>query len=261
VRAEKLAPGDFTGLATNYSKFRPGYAEAALTALLSQVRHTIDEIDFVDVGAGTGIWTRMVAERGCASAIAIEPNDDMREQGKADSGNLAITWKKGSGENTGLANNSVDLLTMASSFHWVDFDKGISEFHRVLRPGGQMAVLWNPRYIEANPLLVEIEQALYKIAPNIKRVSSGRSGVTEQLSDRLNTSSLFEDVLYIEGRHTVQQSPETYLGVWWSVNDIRAQAGEESFAQFMNYVEKKVSGLDVIETTYLTRLWTARSRI
>ena len=38
------------------------------------------------------------------------------------------------------------------------FDKATSEFSRVLKPDGCFVALWNPRLIEANPLLVEIER-------------------------------------------------------------------------------------------------------
>ncbi|MBI5753335.1 MAG: class I SAM-dependent methyltransferase [Hydrogenophilales bacterium] len=254
--AKKL--GDFTGLAGNYAKYRPAYSASVLTAILSLVEKPVTALDFVDVGAGTGIWTRMVAERKPRSVIAVEPNDDMRSHGEADDAGLPIQWRAGKGEQTGLPDESCDLLTMASSFHWVDFERGTREFHRVLRPGGRFCALWNPRWIEANPLLVEIENKLYELAPNIKRVSSGLSGITETLTEQLNASPFFDDVVYLEGRHVMQQTPEHYLGVWRSVNDIRVQAGEERFARFLDFVEQKVAGLDYVETTYLTRAWTAR---
>ena len=94
-------PGDFTGLAANYSLYRPGYAPAVLDALQGFIGKPWNTIDFADVGAGTGIWTRMVAERGTCSAVAVEPNDDMRHFGKQDSVNYSIEWIKGNGENTG----------------------------------------------------------------------------------------------------------------------------------------------------------------
>jgi len=202
----------------------------------------------------------MVTDTGIKPAIAVEPNDDMRSFGIQDSSHLPIQWVNGNGENTTLEDNSADILTMASSFHWVDFDKGTAEFCRVLRPGGLFCALWNPRLIEANPLLVEIENKLYEIAPHIKRVSSGRADFTDTLMDKLYRSELFSDVVYVEGRHIKHQTPEEYLGVWWSVNDIRAQAGEECFKQFMDYVEAKVSRLKSIETTYQTRAWVARAK-
>ena len=57
--------GDFSLLAENYSKYRPGYSEDILELVLTKVGKPISELDFVDVGAGTGIWTRMVAEAAC----------------------------------------------------------------------------------------------------------------------------------------------------------------------------------------------------
>ena len=80
-----------------------------------------------------------------------------------------------------LADNSCDLLSMASSFHWPDFDKATKEFYRVIRPQGVFVALWNPRYIEANPFLVEIENILKPMMPKMKRVSSGRSVFCSEL--------------------------------------------------------------------------------
>lgn len=255
----KLQPGDFTGLANNYSLYRPAYANSVLSATLALQEKSVSEIDFADVGAGTGIWTRMVESAGVHSTFAVEPNDDMRNFGEKDSANTSIRWLKGTGEQTGLADNSIDLLSMASSFHWVDFDSGVKEFHRVLRPGGAFLALWNPRYIEANPLLIEIENMLHEMVPTLNRVSSGRSGITATLTDKLLSCPLFSDVNYLEGYHTVQQSISEYLGVWWSVNDIRVQAGEAKFAEFMKRVEDKVSDLEYVETTYQTRAWMAKT--
>jgi len=56
------------------------------------------------------------------------------------------------------------------------FTKACDEFHRILRPVGVFAALWNPRFIEANPLLVAIEAEITRLKPDIRHVSSGRSG-------------------------------------------------------------------------------------
>lgn len=250
--------GDFTGLAENYSKFRPAYSPLVLDALLGLVNKPVSKINAVDVGAGTGIWSRMIAMRDVSSVTAVEPNDDMRSFGIKDSEATQVQWVEGNGENTNLPTDTADLLTMASSFHWVDFEKGVDEFSRVLRNNGVFCALWNPRLLEANPLLVEIEAKLYEMAPHIKRVSSGRASFTDDLTKNLRACKQFSDVIYLEGRHVVRQTPEEYIGVWWSVNDIRVQAGEQCFADFMDYVHKKVANLPYIETTYQTRAWVAR---
>lgn len=256
--SDGLKAGDFTGLAEAYSEHRPGYAPSVLTALKSMVGSGAGGIDFVDVGAGTGIWTRMVAASGVRSATAIEPNEDMRNAGIRDSGGAGIEWRAGSAESTGLDTGCCDWLTMASSFHWADFDAATREFHRLIRPGGRFTALWNPRLIEVSPLLMRIEARVRELRPDVKRVSSGRSGITETLTARLWESPYFDDVVYMEGRHTIQMSPDRYVGVWRSVNDLQVQLGAERFESFMEYVAQEISGLDAIEATYLTRAWSAR---
>ena len=256
--ATAMKHGDFTGLAGDYAKFRPGYAPQVATALLGFLGRDTASVDAADVGAGTGIWSRILASRGLHSVVAVEPNDDMRGRGIETSRETGVEWRKGSAEATGLADGSVNLLTMASSFHWADFDKACAEFHRVLRPGGVFAALWNPRFIEANPLLVEIEAQIEKLKPDIRRVSSGRSGLTERLTDLLSAKTLFKDVLYVEGRHTNSQTPAQYLGAWRSVNDLQVQLGPDLFQKFLNFVTERTAGLAAIETTFLTRAWAAR---
>jgi len=250
--------GDFTILAGDYARYRPRYSSTVTTAILNLVDRPLNEIDAADVGAGTGIWTLMLAERGLHTVTAVEPNDEMRHQGVLASRGMNISWRKGTGEATGLAGKSVHLVSMASSFHWVDFDKGCAEFQRILCPGGRFVALWNPRLIELNPLLVEIETEITRLKHDIRRVSSGRSGLTERLTDMLWSKPGFDDVLYLEGRHIAQQTPEQYLGAWRSVNDLQVQLGADLFGQFLRYVERKIDGLASIETTYITRAWSAR---
>jgi ubiquinone/menaquinone biosynthesis C-methylase UbiE len=256
----KLKHGDFTKLASMYSHYRPGYSSTVLKAILGIVGKPVTEIDFADVGAGTGIWTRMVAEKNCRSVVAVEPNAEMRKMGMGHVLNRQIQWQEGSGEMTHLDNESIDLLSMASSFHWVNFEAGTKEFYRVLREGGHFVALWNPRYIDDNPLLVDIEKKIYALAPHIKRVSSGKSEFVDNLSGQLLHSPYFEDLTYLEGRHTNHLTPEQYIGVWNSVNDIRSQMGEAVFEQFMHFVRMQVESLTVIPCTYLTRAWIVRKK-
>lgn len=255
-----LRAGDFTGLAQDYSQHRPDYAPSVLQGLLGLLGKPVAEVDFADVGAGTGIWTRQVQASGVRSATAVEPNTDMRTHGQVASAHTPIRWLQGSAEQTGLASASADWLSMASSFHWAQFEVATAEFHRVLRPGGRFTALWNPRLIEVNPLLVEIEAHLSTLRTDIKRVSSGRSGITETLSEQLWASPHFEDVVYLEGRHVISMTPARYLGAWRSVNDLRVQLGADKFEAFLAYVEDRIQGHASIEATYLTRAWSARRK-
>ena len=248
--------GDFTALADSYARYRPGYAPFVLEAFLSLGER---ERLCADVGAGTGIWSRQLAARG-VRVIAVEPNDAMRDEGRKLNGALPIEWNKGCAEATNLPDASCDMVCMASAFHWPNFDAAITEFHRILKPGGLFMALWNTRRFESNPLLVEIEEYLHKLVPELKRVSSGRSEFCDSLTDLLRQREEFADVLYLEGRHTESQSPERYIGLWQSVNDVRVQAGEERFARFIAHIEEVTRETPVIEAEYLTRAWIARNQ-
>ncbi|WP_298065811.1 class I SAM-dependent methyltransferase [uncultured Mailhella sp.] len=258
--------GDFTALADNYARYRPGYSPFVLNAFLSlaerereRERETTAALTCADAGAGTGIWSRQLASAG-VHVIAVEPNDAMRKAGEKQSAGCDILWRKGGAEHTGLPADSCDLVCMASSFHWPDFDAAVKEFGRILKPGGLFMALWNTRRFESNPLLVEIEDYLHKLVPELKRVSSGRSEFCNTLTDRLRSRKEFTDVLYVEGRHTEQQSQERYIGLWESVNDIRVQAGEERFARFIDHIKEVTRDTPVIEAEYLTRAWIAQTK-
>ena len=251
--------GDFTGLAGNYARFRQGYSDSVLTAVLAVLGKDSSEIDAIDLGAGTGIWTRMLASRALRSVTAVEPNADMRGEGQSVSASQSIKWIAAPGEKSDLPNQCADLVTAASSFHWMDFEKTVGEIKRLLRPGGRFVALWNPRLTEASPLLSEIETHLSALVPSMKRISSGRSSFTEQLSDRLATVEGFDDLLFMEGRNLVRQPPDAYLGAWESVNDVQVQLGPDKWHAFLDFVEQRITGRPYIETVFLTRAWVVRN--
>jgi ubiquinone/menaquinone biosynthesis C-methylase UbiE len=182
----------------------------------------------------------------------------MRSYGISDNKDLDIAWLKGCAEDTGLEDSQVELVTMASSFHWTDFEVATKEIRRILTPGGWFVALWNQRLIEENPLLIEIEQHLKKLVPNLKRVSSGKSDFCNTLTDRFIKCGRFNDVVYMEGRHIERMTADRYVGIWRSVNDVRVQAGQERFEEFIDFIKARLRNADYIDATYLTRAWAAK---
>tara|TARA_B100000989_G_C19472454_1_gene441340 strand:- start:342 stop:1133 length:792 start_codon:yes stop_codon:yes gene_type:complete len=254
---KKVEHGNFSGLAKDYSTYRPTYSKSVLKSLIALLKNSVHECDFADIGAGTGIWTRLVESYNPKSIIAIEPNEDMRSIGIRDSSKTKIKWQKGSGEKTGLESKSMDMVSMASSFHWVDFEKGCKEFHRVLKKNGRFVALWNPRKLQENPFLEKLEGYINLLKPGYKRISSGNSGRAENLTEKFCNSGLFTDVIYIEGRHVVSISPEKYIGAWHSVNDVQHQLGPDKFLDFINHLKQELKGIDTVNVTYQTRAWSA----
>ncbi len=99
-----------------YVKYRPSYPAAMLDFLTSELAMG-PTARVADIGAGTGILTALLAPR-VARVWAVEPNAEMR--GAARHQLQAVTnveWQDGSAEATGLADGSVDLVTVAQAFH------------------------------------------------------------------------------------------------------------------------------------------------
>lgn len=125
----------FTDKADDYAKFRPSYPDAAVRWLKSKIFAEC----VVDIGAGTGIFTQVLLKY-FTNVSAIEPNAQMREKFK----NFLpdILCLAASGEATGLADNSVDLITVAQAFHWLDAEKfkkrGNAYFETVRQNGDRL---------------------------------------------------------------------------------------------------------------------------
>lgn len=252
-----MQQGDFTNLAKNYIN-RPAYSKLILSAILKYMDYE-KKVNFkiADVGAGTGKLTKMLLEMEL-DIVAIEPNDDMREEGIKYTHEYIVKWINGSGEHTRLRNESVDWVVMASSFHWTNPKHSLLEFHRVLKPRGFFTAMWNPRNIDASELHTKIENIIYEIAPNIKRVSSGSKNHTQRWDEILVSTGHFQDVIFMEVDHLEVMTKDRYMGAWNSVNDIRSQAGEEKWKQILEAIEHEIKDLDIIEVPYKIRAWTAQ---
>ena len=158
-----MAPAErFTERADAYRSARPGYPDATLRFLFSD-EGIGDPGDLADIGSGTGKLTgQMLACRSTLRRVyAVEPNADMRREAEAELGaDPRFVSVAGSGEQTGLEASCVDAATVAQAFHWFDFERARSEFQRVLRGRGRLAVLWNLRLEECDAFHRDYESFL-----------------------------------------------------------------------------------------------------
>ena len=127
----------FGAVADLYDAVRPSYPPEAARWLLGERPCRV-----ADLGAGTGIFTRVLVGLG-HDVVAVEPDDEMRR--KLGERAPAIQALAGSAEAIPLADASLDGVTAAQAHHWFDEPAAFAEIARVLRPGGVYGVLSNRR--------------------------------------------------------------------------------------------------------------------
>ena len=125
----------FDSVADEYEQTRPTYPAALLDALPLDAEAAV-----LDLGAGTGKLTRVLAER-YRDVTAVEPLANMRAM--LERVVPGVTALPGSAERIPLDDASVDGVFAAQAFHWFDKPVALPEIARVLRPGGVFAIVWN----------------------------------------------------------------------------------------------------------------------
>jgi ubiquinone/menaquinone biosynthesis C-methylase UbiE len=179
-----VTPGDaterFSDRVVAYTKARPDYPTGVVDVLRTRAGLGPGSV-VADVGAGTGIFTRMLARTG-AQVHAVEPNGSMLAaliEGLGPSS--SVRTHRRPAEATNLSDTSIDLVTVAQAFHWFDQESAGREFRRILRPGGAVALIWNERVV-TTPFLVGYEELLRRWATDYTLVD--HRNVTVEVIER-----------------------------------------------------------------------------
>lgn len=125
----------FGSVAEQYDLFRPS-PPTQVSTILGDVRG----LKMLEVGAGTGKWTRLLVEFG-ADVTVVEPDDDMRTVLVRRSPNVHAL--KGAAESLPVEDATFDAILVSSAWHWFEQPAATNEMARVLRDDGRIFILWN----------------------------------------------------------------------------------------------------------------------
>lgn len=99
--------------------------------------------EVADIGAGTGLFTQLLLERGLR-VWAVEPSAPMlAEATDRLSSDTNFTAVNGTAEQTALSAASVETIFCAQAFHWFNHAVTLAEWRRILRKGGKVVLVWN----------------------------------------------------------------------------------------------------------------------
>jgi SAM-dependent methyltransferase len=159
----------FSNRVENYIRYRPGYPEGVIDILRREAGLTPGTV-IADIGSGTGISSELFLKLGNA-VHGVEPNAEMRRAAErllARHPNFHSV--DATAEETTLPDASVDLIVAGQAFHWFDQSRARTEFRRILRPGGWVALLWNTRRTNSTPFLRDYEALLKQFGTDYAKV-------------------------------------------------------------------------------------------
>ncbi len=123
----------FSELAGEYSRYRPGYPEALFEYLASIAPGK----DLAwDCGTGSGQAALVLTEH----FRRVIATDASREQIANAFSHPQVEYRVEEAEQVSIASGSVDLVTVGTAIHWFEFDRFFTEVRRVGRSGAILAV-------------------------------------------------------------------------------------------------------------------------
>jgi SAM-dependent methyltransferase len=141
VEINRVALEGFGNAAPTYARGRPDYPQDLLTWLQRDLGLG-PQTTVIDVGAGTGKFTRLLLRTG-ATVLAIEPVAAMRAELTAALPDVRAM--PGTAQAMDLADGTSDAVVCAQAFHWFADEAALGEIHRVLQPKGRLGLVWNVR--------------------------------------------------------------------------------------------------------------------
>jgi SAM-dependent methyltransferase len=182
----------FSNRVENYRRYRPGYPSGVID-LIRVTGGLGAGARVADVGSGTGIFTRQLLEAGF-EVSAVEPNEAMRLAAEEDlRGYPGFHSIGASAEGTGLPDQAFCAVTSAQAFHWFKREAVRLEFHRILRPGGRVFLIWNGRCEKASPFDGEYQALLGTLGQSYDAVRESVLGTKQEMADFFSEGTFRSD--------------------------------------------------------------------
>jgi ubiquinone/menaquinone biosynthesis C-methylase UbiE len=136
VRYDQVGVGrDFDAVRDRRSDGQRVWCERA-AAYLPTALQTI-----VDVGSGTGIWSRALADTFGSDVIGVEPSEGMRARALEAHVHPRVTYVQGTADEIPLADESAGAAWLSTVIHqFPDMDAAAGELRRVIEPGGKVLI-------------------------------------------------------------------------------------------------------------------------
>ncbi|MBH5386429.1 class I SAM-dependent methyltransferase [Bradyrhizobium diversitatis] len=146
-------------ISAQYDRSRPGYPAEAVQLILDRAASVRTRKPIIiDVGSGTGIFTRMLASTvEDTEVIGVEPNEAMISRARQTASTGKIVYHSAPAECLPFLDSSIALISAAGSAQLFDRKTFYLEARRVLVDTGCLAIIQNKRDLQSSGLLRAFE--------------------------------------------------------------------------------------------------------
>lgn len=171
---------DFGQVAKNYARYRND-VPAALLESLQQRGVIFKGKHIVDIGCGTGVLSRLLAEED-ATVVGVEPAAELIQEAIAidKEEGYTIDYQQRYSEDTGLASNAYQMVTVLRAWHWFDREQTLREIHRLLQDKGMLLIM-DSGFLSYQPVVKDTLAFLKKFMPKGELKGAGSKATARQL--------------------------------------------------------------------------------
>ena len=155
---------DWGRTSADYGKYRDIYPQIFYDKILARGLCTKGQ-KVLDIGTGTGVIPRNMYRYG-AKWTGTDISDNQIAQAKILSEGMDIDYHVSSTENLDFPQESFDVITACQCFWYFDHEKVMPMFHRMLKEGGRILVLYMAWLPFEDPIAGESEKLVLKYSPN-----------------------------------------------------------------------------------------------
>lgn len=188
----------FSDRVDNYVKYRPHYPTEVIDFLRAENILSGDSV-IADIGSGTGISADLFLKNNC-KVFGVEPNEPMRLAAETILKNYSdkklFVSVDGKAETTTLESSSVDVIVCAQAFHWFNNNAFKTECKRILKPNGNVVLMWNDRRTDTTDFLKVYEDFLQMFGTDYKEINHKNTQEKSQFDNFFGKGNYKEQSFY-----------------------------------------------------------------
>jgi ubiquinone/menaquinone biosynthesis C-methylase UbiE len=187
-----------------------------MDAIAARVHRTPAELTILDLGAGTGRFSVLLADTFEAQVVGVEPSAKMRDDAERGSAHPRVVYRGGTAGAIPAGDATFDFAFLSMVIHHVpDLDACARELHRVVKPAGLVFI--------RNSFSGRLESIRhYEFFPSARAIDESRLPTVDRVRDAFEARGLAA-----EGLETIEQEIDPSLAAHYERMKRRALSSFE----------------------------------